>query len=67
MRSQTPAHQLPRALFLQKPVALGIARHDNPTSQEVTQLLPDELLKLARAWKKDPQGVISSLHDATRA
>ena len=47
--------------FLQRLVDLGVARCDNPNSQEVTQLLPDELLKLARAWKKDPQGVISSL------
>ena len=47
--------------FLERLVALGIARCQNPTEQEVTELLPDELLRLAKAWRKDPEGVLASL------
>ena len=47
--------------FLEKLVALGIARCQNPTEQEVTELLPDELLAMARRWRKDPEGVLASL------
>ena len=47
--------------FLEKLVALGIARCQNPTEQEVTELLPAELLRLAKAWRKDPDGVLASL------
>ena len=32
-----------------------------PTEQEVTKLLPGELLKMAREWRKDPEGVIARL------
>ena len=48
--------------FLEKLVALGVARCQNPTEQEVTELLPDELLRLAKAWRKAPEKVIGSLH-----
>ncbi len=48
--------------FLEKLVALGIARCDHPNQQEVTELLPDELLRLAKAWRKAPEKVIGSLH-----
>ena len=51
--------------FLQRLVDLGVARCDNSNSQEATQLLPDELLKLARAWKKEPEKVIASLEGRT--
>ena len=42
-------------------VALGVARCLNPNQQEVKELLPDELLRLAKAWRKDPEGVLASL------
>ena len=48
--------------FLERLVALGIARCDHPNQQEVTELLPDELLRLAKAWRKAPEKVIGSLH-----
>ncbi len=47
--------------FLEKLVALGIARCQHPNQQEVTELLPDELLRLAKAWRKEPEKVIASL------
>ena len=53
--------------FLERLVALGIARCDHPNQQEVTELLPDELLRLAKAWKKDPEKVIARLMPAGAA
>ena len=47
--------------FLEKLVALGVARCQNPNQQKVTELLPDELLRLAKAWKKEPKKVITTL------
>ena len=47
--------------FLEKLVALGVARCKNPTEQEVTELLPAEFLRLAKAWKKEPEKVIAWL------
>mgnify|MGYP003605744457 CR=1 FL=1 len=47
--------------FLERLVALGIARCDHPNQQAVTELLPAELLRLAKAWKKDSEKVIGSL------
>ena len=52
--------------FLERLVALGIARCQNPTEQEVTELLPDELLAMARRWRKDPEGVLAGLDDRTK-
>ena len=49
--------------FLERLVALGIAHCDHPNQQAVTELLPAELLRLAKAWKKEPDGVLSSLAD----
>ena len=48
--------------FLEKLVALRVARCQIPNQQEVTELLPDELLRLAKAWRKAPEKVIGSLH-----
>ncbi len=47
--------------FLERLVALGIARCDHPNQQEVTELLPAELLAMARRWRKDPEGALASL------
>ena len=47
--------------FLSLLVQRAIAGASNPTEQEVTELLPAELLAMARRWRKDPEGALASL------
>ncbi len=47
--------------FLEQLFALGVARCQHHTEQEVTEPLPAELLRLAKALRKDPEGVLASL------
>ena len=51
--------------FLARLVRSADAANHNPNEQEVTALLPAQLLRMAREWRKDPEGVIRRLAAST--
>jgi len=50
-----------RGQFLSHVVRRAVEGTGQPTGQVVTEMVPGELLKMARAWRKDPQGVLAGL------
>jgi hypothetical protein len=47
--------------FLAHLVREAVTGVDSPGEQEVAGLVPSELLRMAKAWKKDPEGVMKGL------
>jgi hypothetical protein len=50
-----------RGQFLSHVVQRAVEGAAQPNEQAVTEMVPGELLKMARAWRKDPQGVMAGL------
>jgi len=50
-----------RSQFLAHVVKRAVSGTSDPTEQAVTGMVPAELLKMARAWRKDPEGVMKGL------
>lgn len=50
-----------RGQFLAHLVKEAVSGADSPGEQEVGGLVPGELLRMAKAWKKDPERVIAGL------
>jgi hypothetical protein len=48
-------------VFLERLIHRAIDGSHQPTSQGTAELIPLELLKLAREWKKKPAAVIARL------
>ena len=50
-----------RGQFLSRLIRQAISGGDLPTEQEVASLVPQELLKMAKEWKRNPEKVITRL------
>jgi hypothetical protein len=50
-----------RGVFLERLIHRAIDGSHEPTSQGTAELIPNELLKTAREWQKNPAGVIARL------
>lgn len=50
-----------RGQFLSHVVQRAVSGAADPNEQAVTEMVPGELLKMARAWRRDPDGVMKSL------
>ena len=50
-----------RGQFLSHVVQRAVSGTGDPNEQTVTEMVPGELLKMARAWRRDPDGVMKSL------
>ena len=50
-----------RGVFLERLIRQAIDGSNEPTCQGTAELIPNELLKLAREWKKKPAAVIARL------
>jgi hypothetical protein len=50
-----------RGVFLERLIHRAIDGSNEPSCQETADLIPQELLKLAREWKKSPAAVIARL------
>jgi hypothetical protein len=50
-----------RGQFLAHLVREAVSGNPSPTEQEVADLVPGELLRLAKAWRKDPERVMKGL------
>jgi hypothetical protein len=50
-----------KGLFLAHLVQEAVSGADSPGEQEVAGLVPGELLRMAKAWRKDPNGVMKGL------
>ena len=50
-----------RGVFLERLIRQAIDGSEEPTCQGTAELVPQELLKLAREWKKTPAAVIARL------
>jgi hypothetical protein len=50
-----------RGQFLAHVVERAVLGTTDPTEQSVTGMVPTELLKMARAWRRDPEGVMAGL------
>jgi len=50
-----------RGQFLAHVVERAIAGQPSPNEQEVTTLVPQELLRMAKAWRDDPEGGMEAL------
>jgi len=55
-----------RGMFLERLIRQAIDGSQEPTSQGTAELIPNELLKLAREWRKRPEEVMARL-EAERA
>jgi hypothetical protein len=53
-----------RGQFLSRLISQAIAGDCNPTEQEVGTLIPQELLKMAREWKRHPDQVLKQLTES---
>ena len=47
--------------FLSRVVQRAVSGTADPTEQSVTGMVPGELLKMARNWRRDPEGVMAGL------
>ena len=47
--------------FLAHLVREAVTGADSPGEQEVGGLIPSELLRMAKAWRKDPEEVLAGL------
>jgi hypothetical protein len=50
-----------RGQFLSHVVERAVSGTADPTEQTVTGMVPGELLRMARAWRRDPEGVRAGL------
>jgi hypothetical protein len=50
-----------RGQFLSHVVQRAVSGTGDPNEQAVTEMVPGELLKMARAWRRDPEGVMAGL------
>lgn len=50
-----------RGQFLAHVVQRAVSGTGDPNEQTVTEMVPGELLKMARAWRRDPEGVMAGL------
>jgi hypothetical protein len=50
-----------RGMFLERLIRQAIDGNQEPTCQGTAELIPNELLKLAREWRKKPHEVMASL------
>lgn len=50
-----------RGMFLERLIRRAIDGSQEPNCQETAELVPQELLKLAREWRKKPASVIARL------
>jgi hypothetical protein len=50
-----------RGQFLAHVVQRAVYEAQQPSEQEVTELVPGELLKMAKAWRRDPERVLAGL------
>jgi hypothetical protein len=50
-----------RGQFLTHVVERAVSGTSDPIEQSVTGMVPAELLKMARAWRRDPEGVMAGL------
>jgi hypothetical protein len=50
-----------RGQFLSHVVERAVSGTSDPTEQSVTGIVPGELLKMARAWRRDPEVVMARL------
>jgi len=50
-----------RGQFLAHVVQRAVSGTADPNEQAVTEMVPGELLKMARAWRRDPDGVMAGL------
>jgi hypothetical protein len=50
-----------RGQFLSHVVERAVSGTSDPTEQSVTAMVPAELLKMARAWRRDPDSVLKTL------
>jgi hypothetical protein len=55
-----------RGVFLERLIHRAIDGSEEPTSQGTADLVPQELLKLAREWRKTPADVIARLSANTK-
>jgi hypothetical protein len=53
-----------RGQFLSRLISQAIEGNCNPTEQEVGTLIPQELLKMAREWKRHPEQVLKQLTES---
>ena len=53
-----------RGQFLSRLITQAIAGNSNPTEQEVEGLIPQELLRMAREWKRHPDQVLQRLTES---
>jgi len=47
--------------FISHVVRRAVEGTSQPTEQGVTELVPGELLKMAKAWRRDPERVMAGL------
>jgi hypothetical protein len=47
--------------FLSHVVQRAVSGIMDPTEQAVTGMVPGELLRMAKAWRRDPEGVMAGL------
>ena len=50
-----------RGQFLAHVVQRAVSGTGDPNEQAVAEMVPGELLKMARAWRRDPDGVMAGL------
>jgi hypothetical protein len=50
-----------RGQFLSHVVQRAVSGTGDPNEQAVTEMVPGELLKMARAWRRDPEAVLSAI------
>jgi hypothetical protein len=50
-----------RGQFLAHVVRRAVSGTEQPTEQGVTEMVPAELLKMAKAWRRDPERVLKGL------
>ena len=50
-----------RGQFLAHVVQRAVSGTADPNEQAVTEMVPGELLKMARAWRRDPEAVMAGL------
>ena len=47
--------------FLSHVMERAVSGTTDPTEQSVTGMVPGELLRMAKAWRRDPEGVMAGL------
>jgi hypothetical protein len=53
--------------FLTRLIKEAVAGLDHPTQEKVVELVPSELLRWAKEWRRDPEGCIRKLSQSSAA